>query len=36
MLVRAFLSEALDAVTLDAARAVLEHAVEGWWQRQAA
>ncbi|MGA3399481.1 MAG: Fe-S cluster assembly protein SufD [Acetobacteraceae bacterium] len=36
MLVRAFLAEALDAVTHEAARAVLESAVEGWWQRQAA
>ena len=36
MLVRAFLAEALDAVTHDAARAVLVAAVEGWWQRQAA
>jgi Fe-S cluster assembly protein SufD len=36
MLVRAFLAEALDAVSHDAARAVLETAVEGWWQRQAA
>jgi Fe-S cluster assembly protein SufD len=36
MLVRAFLAEALDAVSHDQARAVLESAVEGWWQRQAA
>ncbi len=36
MLVRAFLAEALDAVTHNGARAVLETAVEGWWQRQAA
>lgn len=36
MLVRAFLAEALDAVSHAAARAVLESAVEGWWQRQAA
>jgi Fe-S cluster assembly protein SufD len=36
MLVRAFLAEALDAVSHEAARAVLESAVEGWWQRQAA
>jgi Fe-S cluster assembly protein SufD len=36
MLVRAFLAEALDAVSHDAARAVLESAIEGWWQRQAA
>ena len=36
ILVRAFLAEALDAVSHDAARAVLEAAVEGWWERQAA
>ena len=36
MLVRAFLAEALDAVTHDAVRAVLEAAVERWWERQAA
>jgi Fe-S cluster assembly protein SufD len=36
ILVRAFLAEALDAVSHEAARAVLESAVEGWWQRQAA
>jgi Fe-S cluster assembly protein SufD len=36
ILVRAFLAEALDAVSHDAARGVLESAVEGWWQRQAA
>lgn len=36
MLVRAFLAEALDAVSHAAARAVLESAVEFWWQRQAA
>ena len=36
MLVRAFLAEALDAVSHEQARAVLEAAVEGWWQRQAA
>jgi len=36
MLVRAFLAEALDAVSHDAVRAVLESAVERWWQRQAA
>ena len=36
ILVRAFLAEALDAVSHDAARAVLEQAVEGWWQRQPA
>ena len=36
MLVRAFLAEALDLVTQDQIRAVLEQAVEGWWERQAA
>jgi Fe-S cluster assembly protein SufD len=36
ILVRAFLAEALDAVSHEAARTVLESAVEGWWQRQAA
>jgi Fe-S cluster assembly protein SufD len=36
ILVRAFLADALDAVTNEAVRGVLEHAVEGWWERQAA
>jgi len=36
MLVRAFLTEALDAVTHEDARAVLDEAVGAWWQRQAA
>ena len=36
MLVRAFLAEALDAVTNEAVRGVLDRAVEGWWERQAA
>ena len=37
MLVRAFLAEALDAVTHETgARACWKHAVEGWWERQAA
>jgi Fe-S cluster assembly protein SufD len=36
ILVRAFLAEALDAVTHEQVRAVLENAVEGWWERQAA
>jgi Fe-S cluster assembly protein SufD len=36
MLVRAFLAEALDAVTNDTARGVLDRVVEGWWERQAA
>ena len=35
MLIRAFLDDALAAVTHEAARALLEHAVDGWWQRQA-
>jgi Fe-S cluster assembly protein SufD len=34
ILVRAFLAEALDAVTDDTVRSRLEAAVEGWWQRQ--
>ncbi len=36
MLVRAFLDDAMAAVTHEAARGLLEQAVEGWWQRQAA
>jgi Fe-S cluster assembly protein SufD len=36
ILVRAFLAEALDAVTDERVRAVLEQSVEGWWERQAA
>jgi Fe-S cluster assembly protein SufD len=36
ILVRAFLAEALDAVTHDAARSVLEQAVTDWWEKQAA
>jgi Fe-S cluster assembly protein SufD len=36
MLVRAFLAEALDTVTNETARGVLDRAVEGWWERQAA
>jgi Fe-S cluster assembly protein SufD len=36
ILVRAFLAEALDAVTDETIRARLEAAVEGWWERQAA
>jgi Fe-S cluster assembly protein SufD len=35
MLVRAFLAEALDAVSREDVRALLEQAVEGWWERQA-
>jgi Fe-S cluster assembly protein SufD len=34
ILVRAFLAEALDAVADDGIRAVLETAVERWWERQ--
>ena len=34
MLVRAFLDDALEAVTHEGARALLEQAVDGWWQRQ--
>jgi Fe-S cluster assembly protein SufD len=36
MLVRAFLSDALDGIADEPARAVLESAVEQWWTRQAA
>lgn len=36
MLVRAFLAEALDAVSNQTVRDVLDRAVEGWWERQAA
>ena len=36
MLIRAFLDDALDAVTDEAGRALLERAVDGWWARQAA
>jgi Fe-S cluster assembly protein SufD len=36
MLVRAFLIEALDAVTDEPVRGLLDRAVEGWWERQAA
>jgi Fe-S cluster assembly protein SufD len=36
ILVRAFLTEALEAVTDTAVRELLENAVEGWWERQAA
>jgi Fe-S cluster assembly protein SufD len=34
ILVRAFLAEALDAVTNDTIRGRLETAVDGWWERQ--
>jgi Fe-S cluster assembly protein SufD len=36
ILVHAFLAEALDAVTNETVRGVLDGAVEGWWERQAA
>jgi Fe-S cluster assembly protein SufD len=36
ILVRAFLAESLATIAHDAVRGVLEHAVEGWWERQAA
>jgi len=36
MLVRAFLTEAIDTITQAETRAVLESAIEFWWQRQAA
>jgi Fe-S cluster assembly protein SufD len=36
MLVRAFLAEAMDLVSHETVRGVLERAVESWWARQAA
>jgi Fe-S cluster assembly protein SufD len=36
MLVRAFLAESLELVTNEAVREVLDRAVEGWWEKQAA
>ena len=36
LLVRAFLAEALDLVTDEAIRAILEQRVDAWWERQAA
>jgi Fe-S cluster assembly protein SufD len=36
ILVRAFLTEALDAVTDETIRATLDEAVAGWWERKAA
>ena len=36
MLVRAFLAEALDAVSDQSVRGLLDKAVEGWWEKQAA
>ena len=35
MLIRAFLDDALEAVTHAPARSLLEQAIDGWWQRQA-
>jgi Fe-S cluster assembly protein SufD len=35
ILVRAFLAEALDPITHEAARAAMEQAIELWWERQA-
>jgi Fe-S cluster assembly protein SufD len=35
ILVHAFLAEALDSITHEKVRDVLEQAVEGWWERQA-
>ena len=35
MLIRAFLDDALSAVSHEAARALLEEALEAWWQREA-
>ena len=34
MLIRAFLDDALEAVTHAPARALLEQSIDGWWQRQ--
>ena len=36
LLVRAFLAEALDLVTDESIRAILEQRVDAWWERQAA
>ncbi len=36
MLVRAFLTEALDLVTNDSIRAILGEKIDAWWERQAA
>lgn len=36
ILIRAFLAEALEPVAHEAVRAALEHAIGGWWERQAA
>ncbi len=34
MLIRAFLDDALESVTHAGARGLLEHALEGWWERR--
>lgn len=36
ILIRAFLAESLDTIAHEAVRAALEHAVAGWWKREAA
>jgi Fe-S cluster assembly protein SufD len=36
ILVRAFLAESLEAITHEPVRTAMEHAVKGWWERQAA
>ena len=36
ILIRAFLTEALEAVTNEPIRAILEASVQGWWERQVA
>lgn len=36
ILIRAFLAEALEAVTVEPVRAILEASIQGWWERQAA
>jgi Fe-S cluster assembly protein SufD len=36
ILVRAFLSEALDPIAHDTARAAMEAAIEDWWSRESA
>jgi Fe-S cluster assembly protein SufD len=34
ILIRAFLGESLEAIAHNSVRAAMEHAVEGWWERQ--
>ncbi len=36
MLIRAFLNEALDPIVHEGARAAMERAIDGWWEKQAA